>query len=106
MYVSLLKSSLKRSLMYSSFLQAQIVCSLCSKHNGLLQAKLVADKVTHTDAHICAHTHTHISSPVNSLPLHRKKRERDKGGREGSTQQLILQAHSSFYLSEEGRESL
>ncbi len=43
--------------------------------------------------HTCSHTH--ISSPVNSLPLHRKKRERDKGGREGSTQQLILQAHSS-----------
>lgn len=62
------------------FPQTQIISGLNFKHNGLMQAELAPDKVTHTHIHIYARTYTHISNPVRCAPLHRKKREDDKGG--------------------------
>lgn len=58
-----------------SFLQAQIICGLCLKHNGLLQAKLAADKVTHTYTHMRSHTCTHIKPSQQSSPPQEEKRE-------------------------------
>ncbi len=49
-------------------------CGLCFKHNGLLQAKLVPDKVTHTDTHTCARTHTYQAQSTVYPSTGRKER--------------------------------
>lgn len=62
--------------MFIEELKTQIICFLCFQHNGLLQAKLVPDKATHTD--------THIRPGERSIPPQEEMGEWDKGGRGGS----------------------
>lgn len=62
-----------------SFLRAQIICGLCLKHNGLLQAKLAADKVTHTYA--LTHMHTYQAQSTVFPSTGRKERGIKEGGK-------------------------